>query len=171
MNKRRRIFLIGLMGSGKTFWGEKIAALLHWRFIDLDRFIEQHEQMSIREIFEKHGEMHFRQLEGKYLKQMQSLHDIVIAAGGGTPCFANNMDEMNRMGQTYYFKVKPETAAERLKNHLRERPLLHGKNESNLNAFFKAQLKEREPFYLKAAHVIDAENLREEDLKALFTTS
>jgi len=163
-----RIFLIGLMGSGKTYWGAKIAALRGWKFIDLDHLVEQREQMSIPEMFEKHGERYFRELESKYLKELSSLSNIVVAAGGGTPCFHDNISLMNRLGETYYLKVKPETAARRLENQINDRPLLKGKKQDELISFFQKQLKEREPYYLRASHIIDADNLSEEHLQKLF---
>jgi len=164
-----RIFLIGLMGSGKSYWGEKIATLLKWKFIDLDKHIIAHEKMGIPEIFEKRGENYFRNLENKYLKDLLSLNNVVIAAGGGTPCFQGNMEMMNQNGETYYLKVKPETSAARLKGMTEERPLLKGKSGNDLVSFFTEQLKEREPFYSQASHIIDAEKLDENKLKKLFT--
>ncbi len=158
------------MGSGKTYWGEKIAAMLQWKFIDLDRFVEEREKMSISKIFEKQGENHFRKLEAKYLQEAASLENIVVAAGGGTPCFHGNMDFMNRVGETYFLKVRPETAAERLKEQINDRPLLKGKNQSELISFLEKQLKERESFYLKATRFIDGEKLDEEKLKQIFTS-
>lgn len=156
------------MGSGKTYWGEKAAGWLGWRFVDLDRYIEEQERMSISKIFQKHGEAHFRKLENKYLMQVEEFGNTVIAAGGGTPCFYDNIKQMNRMGKTYYLKTKPETAAARLKNQISERPLLHGKKEKELIAFLKNQLIERESFYLQARHTIESENLTEKNLPSLF---
>ncbi|HXH20069.1 MAG TPA: shikimate kinase [Chitinophagales bacterium] len=162
MNINTRIFLIGLMGSGKTFWGEKIARLLGWKFIDLDSYIEEREKKSIPEIFERFGENHFRNLETKYLHELGSLNKIVVAAGGGTPCFNNNMEWMNQSGETYFLKISPETAAGRLKNQISTRPLLRGKNHEELILFLTKQLKEREQYYRMAKHIVDGEKLDDE---------
>lgn len=163
-----RIFLVGLMGSGKTHWGKKISTHLGWQFVDLDKMIEENENMRISEIFEKHGEPYFRVLENKYLKELTTLNNVVVAAGGGTPCFYNNMQLMNSLGETYYLRAKIETIIPRLAVEVNARPLLRGKTKNELPAFFTEQLKQREPFYLQAAHVVEAEKLSEENLKEFF---
>lgn len=163
-----RIFLIGLMGSGKTYWGERLAQLLRWRFADLDRYIETKEKQSIPEIFSLQGEKHFRSLESKYLRDFETMEQVVVAAGGGTPCFHNNMQLMNGCGSTFYLKAKPETVSARLKDEIHSRPLLKGKTVRELPAFFEQQLKEREPFYRLASHTIEAEKITSENLPELF---
>ncbi|MDZ4846937.1 MAG: shikimate kinase [Chitinophagales bacterium] len=163
-----RIFLVGLMGSGKTHWGKKIAANLGWQFIDLDGLIEENEQRSVADIFEKQGEAHFRALEKKQLEELTAFNNVVVAAGGGAPCFHNNMQLMNSLGETYYLKAKIETLVPRLLHQMNERPLLKGKTMNELPAFFTEQLKQREPFYLQASHIIEAEKLSEENLKEFF---
>lgn len=163
-----RIFLIGLMGSGKTYWGRRIADILKWKFIDLDRYIEEREKMNIPGIFEKYGESNFRNLENKYLKELVSMNYIVVATGGGAPCFHGNMELMNRSGETFYLKAKVELSAKRLKSMTEERPLLKGTSPQDLIPLFIKQLKEREPIYLQAAQILDAEKLDEKKLKELF---
>lgn len=162
-----RIFLVGLMGSGKTHFGKKIADFIGWNFIDLDQYIEEKEAMRIPQIFEKHGENHFRQLESKYLKEIVLLEQIVVATGGGTPCFHGNMEMMNRSGETWYLKITPATAAERVKHQIAERPLLKGKSSDDLVSFFTKQLKEREPFYARAKRRIHAEKMDERNWKEM----
>ncbi len=163
-----RIFLVGLMGSGKSYWGQRIAAGLGWRFIDLDKMIEEKESMRISEIFEKRGEPYFRALEKKCLEELTAFSNVVIAAGGGAPCFHNNMQLMNSRGETYYLKARIETLIPRLLHQMNERPLLKGKTKNELPGFFTEQLKQREPFYLQASHVIEVEKLTEENLKEFF---
>lgn len=163
-----RIFLVGLMGSGKTYWGEKFAASLHWQFIDLDKWIAENEQKSILEIFTKHGEAHFRLLEKKYLHEILiQVNHVVVAAGGGTPCFHKNMELMNRAGETYYLKANIETIVSRLRNEMQPRPLLAGKRKEELPEFFRQQLEQREHFYLQAKHILAVEKLNEEHLPNL----
>ena len=163
-----RIFLIGLMGSGKTYWAKKIAAALHWKFADLDGFIEEREQMSITEIFGRFGENHFRLLEKKYLEELSRENKIVVAAGGGTPCFHNNMEVMNKTGETWYLKVEPALAAQRLKDISRERPLLKNKTGKELAQFLTSQLQRRERFYLQAKHIVEEEKLDGKKLTEVF---
>ncbi len=165
--KTGRIFLVGLMGSGKSYWGRKIAAMLQWKFVDLDKHIAKHEKTSIPEIFKKHGESHFRTIENKYLKDMLLMERIVVATGGGTPCFRGNMKWMNRNGTTYYLKVKPETSAKRLKNQTENRPLLKGKSGNELVSFLTRQLKARKPFYAQAYRTLNAEILDEFQLEEI----
>jgi shikimate kinase len=164
-----RIYLVGLMGSGKSYWGEKIAAHLGWLFTDLDVLITEGENMSIPDIFNRFGEEHFRMLERKYLSETKNLNKAVVAAGGGTPCFFDNLEVMNRLGESFYLKVKPETAAERLRHQTAWRPLLKGKSSSEIVLFLSLQLKEREPFYLQAHHVIDADGIEEAAMLRKFT--
>ncbi len=158
------------MGSGKSHWGKRLAQLLHWQFIDLDTFIEQQEGTRIARLFEQHGEAHFRALEKKYLEKIATLNEAVIAAGGGTPCFYDNMQLMNRTGETYYMKAKIETIMTRVIKGKSKRPLLKGKTPAELPAFFEGQLKVREPFYLQARHVVEVEKLEGGDLKEIFGT-
>src|ERR1051325_2976451 len=119
--RENRIFLVGMMGSGKTYWGEKIAANLGWKFFDLDKYIEEHEKMTITEIFENRGENYFRKVETKYLKELTAIESIVVATGGGSACFHGNMEMMNKAGETYYLKVKPETIKRRIKKEKKDR--------------------------------------------------
>ncbi len=166
--ENNRIFLIGLMGSGKTHWAQRLAKILGWKFVDLDKLIEEEEGLNIPEIFGQYGEHHFRNLEKKYLSKISAMNDVVVAAGGGTPCFNGNMDLMNKMGETYYLQVSVPTVVSRLEKKIEGRPLLQNKNSNELLSFLTKQLKEREQFYLKAKHVIDEEKLDEKKLKELF---
>lgn len=106
------IFLIGFMGSGKTTLGKPLAARLGYRFIDLDKAIEEGEGSTVGEIFAVRGEAHFRTLEHKYLQNIVSHGgDLVVSTGGGTPCFGGNMELMNASGVTVYFKLSPAMLA------------------------------------------------------------
>ena len=89
------------MGSGKSTFGEKLAAVLKVPYIDLDKSIERNEKKTIAEIFQR-GENNFRKIEAKTLRKTKRYHDAVIATGGGTPCFHDNMIWMNENGITVY---------------------------------------------------------------------
>ena len=88
-----KIILLGYMGSGKTTIGIQLARKLYLNFTDLDEFIEEKEQKSIKEIFKQKGEIYFRKIEHKYLKQFINENEsYVLSLGGGTPCYAGNLD-------------------------------------------------------------------------------
>ena len=103
-----RIFLIGYMGSGKTTLGRKLAYILQYQFIDLDDYIEKQEGRKISHIFEEDGEDYFRKLERVYLHRVIDKEDLVISTGGGTPCFFDNMNQMNEYGKTIYINIHPK---------------------------------------------------------------
>lgn len=162
-----RIFLVGFMGSGKTTLGKQLARKLGYRFIDQDDYIEETSGFTIAEYFAKHGEQAFRKYEHEALKNLLELDNVVISTGGGAPCFFNNIDIMNENGLAIYLRMKPEVLKSRLKHAQAERPLIKGKTEEELLEFIKSKLTEREPFYLKAKHVIESMDLKSEDLHQL----
>ena len=159
-----KIFLIGFMGSGKTTAGKMLANRLSYSYFDLDEFIEQQEQESIRNIFEKKGESYFREQESKYLKKIAEYEDCVISTGGGAPCHFDNMDYMNNAGITVYLKMKPEQLASRLKNGRQERPLIKDKDDQELLHYIKDKLSQREKDYQKASLTIDGYNFNINEL-------
>ncbi len=142
------------MGSGKSFIGEKLAEKLAFQFIDLDDFIEKKEQRSINNIFEEDGEKYFRKTEQACLKTLEKKTNLVVATGGGTPCFFDNMNWMNQQGITIYLQSSVALLAERLKNEKEQRPLLKGLNDKALKAFIKNKITERKAFYEKAKFTI-----------------
>lgn len=162
-----RIFLIGFMGSGKTTLGKQLARKLGYRFIDQDDYIEETSGLTIAEYFSRNGEQAFRKYEHEALKNLLEFDNVVISTGGGTPCFFNNIDIMNENGLAIYLRMKPEVLKSRLKHAQAERPLIKGKTEEELLEFIKFKLTEREPFYLKAKHVIESMDLKSDDLHQL----
>lgn len=147
---RMRIFLIGYMGSGKSSVGAELARRLQLSFTDLDRRIEAVEGHTIAEIFAVHGEAYFRALETQQLQSfIQSSSSGILAAGGGTPCFNNNIDAMNAAGLTIYLKCTAETLSTRL-NSSTQRPLLQQPEFS-----LETHLGAREVHYQRAHHTID----------------
>ncbi|MGM0531628.1 MAG: shikimate kinase [Bacteroidota bacterium] len=159
-----RIFLIGFMGSGKTTAGKKLADRLSYSYLDLDEFIEQQEQDSIRNIFEKKGEAYFRERESKYLRDISRYVDCVISTGGGAPCFFDNMDYMNNAGITVYLKMTPGQLFSRLNNGREERPLIKNKDDQELLQYIRNKLSERETHYQKAQLIADGFNLNMSEL-------
>lgn len=151
----QRIILIGYMGAGKTTVGRELAKELGLMFYDLDWYITSRMRRTVAQLFEEHGEEGFRQIERNMLHEVAEFENIVLSCGGGTPCFFDNMDYMNRMGDTVYLKATPEVLYAHLKMGKGVRPLLLNKTPEQVEAFVKTQLKEREQFYNKAKHVFD----------------
>ena len=146
------------MGSGKTFTGKALAEKFKFSFIDLDSYIENKEAKTINEIFELKGESYFRETEKKYLEEIIKLDEnSIVATGGGTPCFHNNMGLINKNGISFYLKATEETLINRLILEASQRPLIKGLSEKELKNFILKKLRERERYYLQAKHVIDVE--------------
>ncbi len=155
------------MGSGKTFLGKQLAEKLGAKFVDIDDIIIQNLKKSITEIFEQEGETYFRNHERKALLDAAQNYDGVIATGGGTPCFQDNMEIIKKSGISIYIKMSPESLTKRLENIRDSRPLLKSKNSDELYWFISETLKRREPFYMKADHVIKGEEACVDDLLKL----
>ncbi len=163
-----RIFLIGFMGSGKSYTGKRLAALFGCPFVDLDQWIEEHEGRPIAEIFKDAGEKYFRALERTLLREVVEHHpsQVVISCGGGTPCFFDNMEWMNENGATIFLDTTVEVLVQRLLPGIAKRPLLKNKSTGELRDFVQRKRSERLPIYQKAAITIrqdtyDAEPARE----------
>jgi shikimate kinase len=161
---QKPIFLVGYMGSGKTTFGKKLANKLGRTFVDLDKLIESNEGKTIPQIFADKGEADFRELEKQTLLVTINMKNVVIATGGGTPCFFDNMETMNSSGITLYLKLSVAGLFNRLKNAKTERPLIKNLTEEELKAFIALNLAKREPFYIQAKHIIAGENIYPEDV-------
>ncbi len=150
-----RVYLIGFMGSGKSTMGRWVADALEWSFLDLDYFIENKYHKTISQIFEEKGEDGFREIEKKCLKEVSDFDKVIIGAGGGTPCFYDNMDVMNSTGLTIYLKLEPKVLNERLCASKSQRPLVANKDGDELLSYIADKLNEREPHYSMAKIVAD----------------
>ncbi len=155
---QKRIFLIGFMGSGKTTHGKILARKLGYRFVDMDHWIEENTGKTVPEIFEEEGELFFRAKETEAIEALSKEEQIVISTGGGAPCHADNMKLLNSSGLTIYLQLPPGALVNRLKNSHTERPLLAGKSENEMRKTITDLLAQREPFYKKAAVIVDAMN-------------
>lgn len=154
-----KIFLIGFMGSGKTTLGKLLADELKTSFIDLDERIEQDQGMSVSRIFGEKGEDFFRELEASVLRKIVSGEtDFVLACGGGTPCFHQNMAYMNGQGITVWLDTPREILAERLLSAPDQRPLISGLSGEQLISFISERLEQRAQWYGQARLVIDSSN-------------
>lgn len=150
-----RIMLVGYMGSGKTTVGRQLAMSLGLSFYDLDWYIEMRFHRTVAQIFEEKGEDGFRQMERSMLREVAEFENIVLSCGGGTPCFFDNMDYMNTLGETVYLKATPEVLATHLKMGKVVRPLIKGKTDEELIRYIHESLTQREVFYKKAKHIVD----------------
>ena len=159
-----RVYLIGFMGCGKTTLGRELASKLQYRLIDLDHYIEEKENMKVKEIFAVKGENHFRLLEKQAIVEMAELDNIVVATGGGLPCFFDNISSLNGSGHSIYLKVSVTELCRRLKRNKEDRPLVKDKTDEELSGFIEGKLKEREPFYSQAKSIIESDCIIVNDL-------
>ncbi len=150
-----RIILIGYMGAGKTTLGKRLSKALGLTFFDLDWYIENRFCKTISELFAERGEEGFRKIEQSMLHEVAEFEDVIISAGGGTPCFFDNMEYMNRQAETVYLKAAPEVLSRHLKMGKQKRPLLAGKSDEELTRFIEDSLRQREPYYTQAKHTFD----------------
>jgi len=151
-----RIYLVGFMGSGKSTFGRELASRLGFSFYDLDSIFEDSRGTTIARFIEGNGEDKFRELESALLRGYDWGKNIVIAAGGGTPCFHDNMNYMKQTGQVIYLELSEEVLFRRLVSLKEERPLLkEAKNEVELRALIHSLLSKREKIY-RQAHIICA---------------
>lgn len=159
------------MGSGKTTIGKKLAGRMGFDFIDQDDFIEEMAGKTIPEIFATEGESCFRKTEHAAIKRMIGKDNLVVATGGGAPCFFNNMQLYNESGITIYLKMQPAALVSRLKYSATERPLIKKKSEEELLAYVNDTLNEREKYYRQATFTIEGINLQVEDILSLLGLS
>jgi len=159
-----KFFITGYMGSGKSTAGKKLSAKLGYEFIDLDKFIETEYQQTIPEIFSTKGENEFRAMEHNALKKVIEKDNIVVACGGGTPCYYNNMELMNNHGNTVYLKMSADSLVHRLMDSKEQRPLLSNKSEAELRVFVNRQLEKREDFYHLSQYTVKGKDLDIDEL-------
>lgn len=156
------IFLIGYMGCGKSTLGRTVARLTGCRFIDLDSYIEEHYGHTVRELFDLYGEDGFRQRERDMLHQAASDDSTLIACGGGTPCFFDNMEWMNSRGVTIWLSVSVDTLHRRLLRGRHKRPLIAHLSDTELLKFISDALLKRTPYYAQSSHIFKADVMHTE---------
>lgn len=162
IQRRVLVFLIGYMGSGKSSIGRGVARRLGYRFADMDVEIERRVGMSVAEFFAIQGEGAFRTKEREVLEELTREDSMVVATGGGAPCFGDNMEQMNIAGLTIYLKMAPEKLLTRLMHGQAKRPLLAGKSPDELLTYIAENLEKREPFYSRAKLVVAYDTLNDE---------
>ncbi len=152
-----KIFLIGMMGAGKSYWAEKLKKKLNVSAYDLDSLIEMMEEKSVAEIFAEDGEEYFRKAEGKMLRLFSEKKQFILSCGGGTACYNDNMKWMNKQGITIWLDEPVEILSERLLKEKSHRPLIKELDDSSLKGYLEKKLEERAPYYNQAAYRLSGE--------------
>ena len=150
----RNIFLIGMMGSGKSQTGPILAKMINYAFVDTDDVIEKASKQSISSIFEKDGEKVFRDVEKKVLKEISQHHSLVIAAGGGLVTLPENWGILHQ-GIVIWLDLDLKRSIKRLESDQKRRPLLLG---DNLAENFSQIYESRKPIYLESDLRIEVED-------------
>lgn len=146
-----KIFVTGYMASGKTTFGKALAEKLNVPFVDLDQYIEAETAKKISDIFSEEGEEGFRKIESTLLRKAVENHpDLVMACGGGTPCFCSNMDYLNSSGITIFLETSVPILISRLQDENSHRPLMAGKTDEEIKEKVLSQMCQRLPHYLAA---------------------
>lgn len=164
-----KVFLLGLPGSGKSTMGRQLAAGLAVPFVDLDEEIERETGRRVQQIFKEFGESHFRKEEARVLRVWcASATDFVMATGGGTPCFHENLAIINQAGSSVFLDVPARIIVERiLKTDLSSRPLFAGVRPENLKESIEFMRSQRMSFYRQAHLTVDQQVTSDEISRAL----
>ena len=156
----KKIILLGYMGCGKSTIANELAKRIHIPFVDLDKKIEEKENLSISSIFEKHGEIYFRKLEHQVFTELLNSPEIlIIGLGGGTPCYANNHELLKEEGViSIYLRASIDTLFDRLSPNKSKRPLIANKNDSEMKEFIAMHLFERSFYYNQAQYKVTVDS-------------
>ena len=164
------IFLIGLMGSGKTTIGKLLSKKLDKLFFDSDQVIEERLGVKVPLIFEYEGESGFRERESNVLKDLVAKKNIILATGGGVILSSKNRELLSSNGVVIYLKADYENLAKRMKND-KSRPLLQG---TEIIPTLKKLFKIRDPLYSSIAdYEVNTKNKKayqiEKEIRTLIT--
>jgi shikimate kinase len=153
-----KIFLIGFMGSGKSHWGKLLSDKLGIRFFDLDEQVAEQNNKSIADIFATEGEEQFRLQEKDVLHIITESQDsFIMACGGGTPCYFNNIEYLKQSGTTVWINTPTDTLLERLTKEKDKRPLIKDLSDEHLKSYIIKKFSDRRIYYEQASVVIDEE--------------
>ena len=160
MKQQQTLVLVGMPGSGKSTLGKALAQKLEMDFMDLDVLLEAAEGCTIPQLFESKGEHYFRQRESELLKKVLNSSDpLVLATGGGTPCFFDNMQYIQQQAISIYLNVSWSLLAARLSQQPGQRPLLQGLSADALADSLQEKFGWRIPFYEQATHQLAVEEI------------
>jgi shikimate kinase len=154
-SEKKNIALTGFMAVGKTVVGRKVARRLDWRFVDLDRAVEEAEAMKVHEIFERKGEAYFRAAEKRALQRLLREESQVVATGGGAIMDDENLRLLKEKSFLICLTAAPETLLRR-SGGAKKRPLLEGEDRKKR---IDELLRRREERYAEAHAIIDTDGL------------
>lgn len=161
------IFLLGFMGAGKTTLAKKLASKLAYKWLDSDQEIEKQQGMKVSEIFEVRGEAYFRSLENKFVENLNTNENLIVATGGGLPCFNNLMETLNHLGTTIYLERTPKELFQRVKQATNSRPLIAHKSDEELLEYIETTMEKRREIYLQSKFIVDRFSQTPEKIIAL----
>lgn len=148
------VILVGFMGAGKSVVGRLLARRLGRCFVETDDMIAARQGCSIPEIFARHGEERFRQLEADAVGLLALKSDDVVATGGGLPCREGRMEALRALGTVVWLRGDVAALAERARRS-GNRPMLAGRTGEEIEALYR----QREPFYRQAHLTVDTTGL------------
>jgi shikimate kinase len=153
------IFLIGMPATGKTYWGTRLAARYDMRFIDLDELIAAEVQLTVPEIFARYGEAGFRDYEHRCLNGLLagSPRNVIIACGGGTPCYHDNLRIMLEAGTVIYLHTELHILHHRISSSGQSRPMFD--TAQPIADTLAALYGERKMVYERAHHILHTDNI------------
>ncbi|WP_445747468.1 shikimate kinase [Polaribacter sp.] len=159
------IVLLGYMASGKSTIGKLLSKQINYPFLDLDEYITQNEKLTIPEIFAQKGEIYFRKKEHEYLKEvLQNKQDVILSLGGGTPCYANNMELIHQQNAlSIYLRASIATLTDRIVKHKSTRPLVAFLTDEQVPEFIAKHLFERRFFYEQAQKTVSIDAKTEKE--------
>jgi shikimate kinase len=160
----KNIFLIGLPSSGKTTLGKELARHLRYRFIDTDRLIVKQTGLEIVEIFAQKGEDYFRELERDMLRAIRPNSKLVVATGGGMPCFFDNITYLKDHGISIFLDVPPAQILERIQRHATNDRPLYQKEDTQLLQTLQQKYDDRLPFYVQAHVRVSGGDIKVKDI-------
>ena len=161
----RNIFLIGMMGSGKSKTGPDLAKIINYAFVDTDDVIEKASKQSISEIFENDGETVFRDLEKQVLKEISQHHSLVIATGGGLVTLPENWGILHQ-GIVIWLDLDLQRSIKRIESDTKKRPLL---DQGDISQTFHRIYESRKPMYLESDLRIEVEDQSPNEVASMIT--
>ena len=165
----KNIYLIGMPSSGKSTLGKRIADTLHYRFVDTDRLIVREEGRSVADIFAQSGEDYFREAERRVLRTIRPGSSLVVATGGGMPCFHDNMAYINATGVSVFLDVPVEVLYNRMLAHAQHDRPLYSHKDPELRQSLQLRYQNRLPFYSQATLTIPGETSEDNVLRLIGT--
>lgn len=156
-----KLFLVGMMGTGKSHWARYLSKKVKSGCYDLDYLVETSEEKTITEIFAEDGEDYFRKAEAKILRWFGEKKTYVLATGGGTPCFHDNMTWMNKQGITIWIDEPVAVLVERSRLEIAHRPAIQGLTDEEIRQLFEKRLQERTQYYNQAQYHLQAPDITE----------